>query len=235
MISDQQLKQLVEAAIFAAEEPVTLDQLLQGVLVDLRLNRPRLRQVLDALQTDYKDRGIELIEVASGWRFQTKPELGPALANMWPDRAPRYSAALLETLALIAWRQPVTRGEIEAVRGVSVSSTIMKTLQERGWVRIVGHKEVPGRPALYATTKAFLDYFSLTSVADIPVLAQARPELETVEEAFALQNEAHVFPAVSTSEGEQPDTHTENELQSNVRDPAIDDTRERDNAKEDIE
>jgi|SRR5690554_3911457 len=185
MISDQQLKQLIEAAIFAAEQPVTVEQLLGGVLANFSLNRPRVRQVLEALQHDYQDRGIELVEVATGYRFQTRPELGPALVHMWPERAPRYSAALLETLALIAWRQPVTRGEIEAVRGVSVSTQIMKTLQERGWVKVVGHKEVPGRPALYATTKAFLDYFSLTSISDLPALTQERPalvELDAVNE-----------------------------------------------------
>ncbi|TRW50061.1 SMC-Scp complex subunit ScpB [Aliidiomarina halalkaliphila] len=208
MISDQQLKQLIEAAIFAAEDPVTLDQLLNGVLADFRMNKPRVRQVLDGLQEDYKDRGIELVEVASGWRFQTKPELGPALVQMWPERAPRYSAALLETLALIAWRQPVTRGEIEAVRGVSVSTQIMKTLQERGWVKVVGHKEVPGRPALYATTKGFLDYFALQSVADIPALAQPRPELE---EFF----------------DDNPNQSSENQLELHT-----DDTRERDNQEE---
>lgn len=172
MITDKQLKQLVEAAIFAAEDPVTLDQLLTGVLANFSLNKPRLRQVLDQLQDDYKERGVQLNEVASGFRFQTRAELGPALVSMWSERAPRYSAALLETLALIAWQQPVTRGEIEAVRGVSVSTQIMKTLQERGWVKVVGHKEVPGRPALYATTKEFLNYFSIQSVADIPALGQ---------------------------------------------------------------
>jgi segregation and condensation protein B len=187
MISDKQLKQLVEAAIFAGEDATTIDQLLGGVLANFRLNRPRVRQVLDELKEDYRERGIELVEVASGYRFQTRPELGPALVQMWPDRAPRYSAALLETLALIAWRQPVTRGEIEAVRGVSVSTQIMKTLQERGWVKIVGHKEVPGRPALYATTKAFLDYFSLQSVADLPALAAPRPELEETFELLSAE------------------------------------------------
>ncbi|MFU8784850.1 SMC-Scp complex subunit ScpB [Aliidiomarina sp.] len=187
MISDKQLKQLVEAAIFAGEDATTIDQLLGGVLANFRLNRPRIRQVLDELKEDYRERGIELVEVASGYRFQTRPELGPALVQMWPDRAPRYSAALLETLALIAWRQPVTRGEIEAVRGVSVSTQIMKTLQERGWVKIVGHKEVPGRPALYATTKAFLDYFSLQSVADLPALAVPRPELEETFELLSAE------------------------------------------------
>lgn len=172
MISDAQLKQLVEAAIFAAEEPVTLDQLLSGVLGQFSLNKPRVRQVLDQLQEDYRERGVQLVEVASGFRFQTRAELGPALVHMWPERTPKYSAALLETLALIAWQQPTTRGEIEAIRGVSVSTQIMRTLQERGWVKVVGHKEVPGRPALFATTKEFLDYFSLQSVADLPALAE---------------------------------------------------------------
>lgn len=180
MISDKQLKQIVEAAIFAAEDAVTVDQLLSGALASFSLNRPRIRQVLDQLQEDYRERGVQLVEVSSGFRFQTRAELGPALANMWPERAPRYSAALLETLSLIAWRQPTTRGEIEAIRGVSVSTQIMRTLQERNWVKIVGHKEVPGRPALYATTKEFLDYFSLQSVADIPALAEP-PEPDTRE------------------------------------------------------
>ncbi|RUO26132.1 SMC-Scp complex subunit ScpB [Aliidiomarina minuta] len=182
MISDTQLKQLVEAALFAADQALTLDQLQQGVLAGYKLNRPRLRQVLDDLIADYQERGVQLVEVASGYRFQTRADLAPALAQMWSERAPRYSAALLETLALIAWRQPITRGEIEAVRGVSVSTSIMRTLQERDWVKIVGQKEVPGRPSLYATTKTFLDYFSLQSIADLPALAEQRPELELMAE-----------------------------------------------------
>jgi len=173
----QQLKHLVEAAIFAANDAVSLDDLIQGVLSGYKVNRPLLRQIIDELIADYQERGVQLVEVASGYRFQTRAELGTALANMWQERAPKYSAALLETLALIAWRQPITRGEIEAVRGVSVSTNIMRTLQERGWVKVVGHKEVPGRPALYATTKVFLDYFSLQSVADLPALAEAYPAL----------------------------------------------------------
>ncbi|RTE87565.1 MULTISPECIES: SMC-Scp complex subunit ScpB [Gammaproteobacteria] len=180
MINDKQLKQLVEAAIFSSEQPVTIDQLLTGVLAQYSLNKPRIRQVIDQLQNEYNEKGVNLVELASGYRFQTRPELGPALSQMWAERAPRYSAALMETLALIAWRQPITRGEIEAVRGVSVSTQIMKTLQERGWVKVVGHKEVPGRPALFATTKTFLDYFSIQSVADIPALAEP-PESDTRE------------------------------------------------------
>lgn len=173
MISEAHLKQLIEAALFAAESPLSVEQLMQGVLAQYSLNKPRIRQALDALQQDYQARGVQLVEVTTGYRFQTRPELGPALAFMWPERVPRYSAALLETLALIAWRQPATRGDIEAVRGVTVSTQMMRTLLERGWVKVVGHKEVPGRPALYATTKAFLDYFSLASLADLSALVEA--------------------------------------------------------------
>jgi len=238
MISDSQLKQLVEAAIFAAEEPVTLDELLGGVLAEFSLNKPRLRQVLDTLQDDYKERGVELVEVASGFRFQTRPELGPALAHMWPERAPRYSPALLETLALIAWQQPVTRGEIEKVRGVSVSTQIMKTLQERGWVRVVGHKEVPGRPALYATTKAFLDYFSLQTVADIPSLAQPRPELESSADSANLpesgdqlgSGELDFADDNNEHDHDDHDEHDSEEQDSNINT----DTRERDTEEENI-
>ncbi|MCC5878702.1 MAG: SMC-Scp complex subunit ScpB [Idiomarina sp.] len=179
-MNEQQLKQLVEAALFAASDSVTLDDLIQGPLTGYKINRPRLRQVLDELMADYQERGVQLVEVASGYRFQTRAELAPALANLWQERAPKYSPALLETLAMIAWRQPVTRGEIEAVRGVSVSTQIMRTLQDRGWVKVVGQKEVPGRPSLYATTKAFLDYFSLQSVDDLPALAAQHPELEAL-------------------------------------------------------
>lgn len=211
MISDQQLKQLVEAALFAAEEPLGVEQLRQGVLAQFQLNRPRIRQVLDELQEDYQQRGIELVEVASGFRFQTRAELGDALRELWPDRTPKYSAAVLETLALIAWQQPVTRGDIEAVRGVSVSTQIMRTLQERGWVKVVGHKEVPGRPALYATTRAFLDYFSLQSVADLPA-----------------------FQEFSEHLAEPPDETDPNRQQAGMsltaaNEAAADDTRERDN------
>jgi segregation and condensation protein B len=187
MIKDQQLKQLIEAAIFAAQDAVTVDQLQQGALAGYKINRPRIRQVLDELIADYHERGVQLVEVASGYRFQTRADLAPALSNMWAERTPKYSPALLETLALIAWRQPITRGEIEAVRGVSVSTQIMRTLQERGWVKVIGHKEVPGRPALYATTAAFLDYFALQSIADLPALASERPELEALAEPQAAE------------------------------------------------
>ncbi|GAB3033333.1 SMC-Scp complex subunit ScpB [Bowmanella dokdonensis] len=176
-ISDEQLKQLVEAAIFVADEPLSPEKLQETVLLDLKVSQKRLKAVIDELQLDYRPRGVQLVKVASGYRFQSMDSLAPWLSKLWQEQAPRYSRALMETLALIAYRQPITRGEIEDVRGVSVSSNIIKTLTERGWIKVVGHKEVPGRPALYATTKGFLDYFSLEGLEDLPSV-EALSQLE---------------------------------------------------------
>lgn len=177
-INEQQLLQLVEAAIFASDKPLSVSDLQSTVLESFELSRKRVQQALAQLQQDYLGRGIQLIETASGFRFQTRADLSEYLALLWPERSPRYSRAVLETLALIAYRQPITRGEIEEVRGVTVSSQIMRTLLDRGWVKVVGHKEVPGRPGLYATTAAFLDYFGLKDLSDLPALAefQATPD-----------------------------------------------------------
>lgn len=177
-INEQQLLQLVEAAIFASDKPLSVNDLQSSVLESFELTRKRLQQALSQLQQDYLGRGIQLIETASGFRFQTRADLSEYLALLWPERSPRYSRAVLETLALIAYRQPITRGEIEEVRGVTVSSQIMRTLLDRGWVKVVGHKEVPGRPGLYATTPTFLDYFGLKDLSDLPALAefQATPD-----------------------------------------------------------
>lgn len=175
-ISREQLKQLVEATIFVSDKPVSKSRLRESVLAGFAVTDKQLEEVLDELQLDYQPRGIQLTEVASGYRFVSQESLGPLLSVLWQESAPRYSRALLETLALIAYRQPITRGEIEQVRGVAVSSNIMKTLSERDWIKTVGHKEVPGKPALYATTRAFLDYFSLTSLSGLPS-AEAFAEL----------------------------------------------------------
>lgn len=177
-INEQQLLQLVEAAIFASDKPLSVNDLQSTVLESFELTRKRLQQALSQLQQDYLGRGIQLIETASGFHFQTRADLSEYLALLWPERSPRYSRAVLETLALIAYRQPITRGEIEEVRGVTVSSQIMRTLLDRGWVKVVGHKEVPGRPGLYATTAIFLDYFGLKDLSDLPALAefQATPD-----------------------------------------------------------
>ncbi|MED5511709.1 MAG: SMC-Scp complex subunit ScpB [Pseudomonadota bacterium] len=173
-ISDEQLVEIIEAAIFVAGKPVSKRHLKETVLADLSVSMPRINNAIEQIQTHYQTRGINLVAVGSGYRFQACASLAPWLANLWQERAPKYSRALLETLSLIAYRQPITRGEIEQVRGVAVGSGIIKTLLEREWVRVVGHKEVPGRPALYATTSAFLDYFSLAGLDELPPL----PELQ---------------------------------------------------------
>jgi segregation and condensation protein B len=167
-ISHTHLKQLIEASIFVAEQPLSQEQMQLTVLNGLAVSRTILMDILAELKLDYQSRGIQLVEVASGYRFQSADSLSFWLSKLWQEKAPRYSRAMLEILSLIAYRQPTTRGEIEDVRGVSVSSQIMKTLSERGWIKIIGHKEVPGRPSLYATTKTFLDYFSLKSLSDLP-------------------------------------------------------------------
>lgn len=170
----QQLKTIIEAAILAAGEPVNLER-LQGLFEeDARPVPEDFRAALAALGEDCATRGIELVEVGSGWRFQSRRELMPWVARLWEEKPQRYSRAFLETLALIAYRQPITRAEIEDIRGVAVGTNIVKSLTERGWVRVVGHRDVPGRPALYATTRAFLDYFNLKSLDDLPTLAELR-------------------------------------------------------------
>ena len=191
-INDSQLAQLLEATLFASERPLTVDELNATVLSDFAISNKRLLAVIKQLMLDYQGRGIELVATASGYRFQTKSEWSEYLARLWPERSPRYSRAVLETLALIAYRQPITRGEIEAVRGVTVSSQIMRTLLDRGWVKVVGHKEVPGRPGLYATTKEFLDYFGLTDLASLPALTEF-----SAQSVLSMETEALFATAVA--------------------------------------
>lgn len=187
-ISQQQLKQLVEAALFVAGRPLTKEVLKETVLSAFTVSDKALHAVLQELVQDYQTRGIQLVQVASGYRFQSNDALSPWLSQLWQEQAPRYSRALMETLALIAYRQPITRGEIEQIRGVSVSTQIMRTLTDREWVKVVGHKEVPGRPALYATTKAFLDYFSMRSLADLPTIEVKTDSNEILNERQTTEN-----------------------------------------------
>jgi segregation and condensation protein B len=168
------VKLVVEGALMAAGGPLTLDQMLALYPEERRPDRDEIRVAVADLMADYADRGVELVEVAGGWRIQVRRLVAPWVARLWEERPTRYSRALLETLALIAYRQPITRGEIEDIRGVAVSTQIVKTLTEREWVRVVGHRDVPGRPALYATTRRFLDYFGLRSLNDLPPLAELR-------------------------------------------------------------
>jgi segregation and condensation protein B len=169
-ISDGQLVEIIEAAIFVADKPISKRHIKDTVLMDIAISMSRINNAIETIQTHFQTRGIRLVEVGSGYRFQACSSLSPWLSNLWQERAPKYSRALLETLSLIAYRQPITRGEIEQVRGVTTGSNIIKTLLEREWVKVVGHKEVPGKPALYATTKQFLDYFSLTGLENLPAL-----------------------------------------------------------------
>jgi segregation and condensation protein B len=169
-----QLKNVIEALLLAAGRPLSVEQLLAMFAEYEKPERSELQDAISALQADYESRGIELLQVGSGYRIQVRDTMQPWIAHLWEEKPSRYSRALLETLALIAYRQPVTRGEIEEVRGVSVSTTIIKTLLEREWVHVVGHREVPGRPAMYGTTKKFLDYFSLKNLNELPSLAELR-------------------------------------------------------------
>ncbi len=173
-ITEQQLKNIIEAALLAAGEPLHVERLLSLFEEEVRPEKKAIVAAIEALQADCEGRGIELREVGSGYRYQARSEVSRWVSRLWEERAPRYSRALLETLALVAYRQPITRAEIEDIRGVAVSSSIMKTLLERGWVRIIGHRDVPGRPALYASTKEFLDYFNLKSLDELPTLSELK-------------------------------------------------------------
>jgi len=175
-----ELKIVIEALLLAADGPLSIKQLASVFDGHESCTSGDISKALQELSADLGGRGIELVEVASGFRLQTRQEMMPWVSKLWEERPQRYSRALLETLALIAYRQPVTRGEIEEVRGVSVSSNIIRTLQEREWIRVVGHRDVPGKPALFGTTKAFLDYFNLKSLDDLPTLAEIR-DMESLE------------------------------------------------------
>ena len=180
-MDETQIKYVIEAALLAAGRPLTLDRLAElfankGDAPD----RATLKRAVDTLASEYEGRGIELKEVANGYRVQIKRSMSDWLQALWEERAPRYTRALLETLALVAYRQPITRAEIEEVRGVVVSTNIIRTLLERNWVRVVGHRDVPGKPAMFGTTKEFLDYFGLKKLEDLPTLAELKegmPEL----------------------------------------------------------
>lgn len=196
------LKQIVEGALLAAGGPVSIERLLSLYDEDEQPAREALQVALDALEQDYVGRGIELMQVAGGYRIQVRAEVAPRVARLWDEKPARYSRALLETLALIAYRQPITRGEIEDIRGVSVSTQIIKTLLERDWVRVVGHRDVPGRPALYTTTKTFLDYFGLTSLKDLPPLAALREPADLLREHPALADLAPPEPHGESQDAE---------------------------------
>ena len=198
----QNLKQIVEAALLAAGKPLSLERLQELFEEHARPERQALSSVLEELAADYEGRGFEIREVSSGFRVQVRAEYAPWVSRLWEERPGRYSRALMETLALIAYRQPITRGEIEDIRGVSVSTNIIRTLTERDWIRVVGHRDVPGRPSLYATTRMFLDYFNLSSLDELPTLAEIR-DLDVINRELDLDE-----PGRETDQRAESPPHT---------------------------
>lgn len=180
----QQLKLIIEAALLASIEPLTVARIASLFEIDEQPDNKAIHEALEELQADCANRSIELVEVASGWRYQVRTSMAQWVNKLWDERPVKYSRATLETLALIAYRQPITRGDIEEVRGVAVSTNIIQSLLERNWVRVVGHRDVPGRPALYATTRQFLDYFNLKSLDQLPSLSEIRDIENLTPELF---------------------------------------------------
>ncbi|MCH8227909.1 MAG: SMC-Scp complex subunit ScpB [Proteobacteria bacterium] len=202
------LKNILEALLLASGEPLSLATIASVFTDEEQPGNAKISKALQELGADYEERGLELKEVANGYRLQVRQEVNPWVSRLWEERPQRYSRALLETLALIAYRQPITRGDIEEVRGVSVRSNIIRTLQEREWIRVIGHRDVPGKPALFGTTKVFLDYFNLMSLDDLPSLAEImdmgslEPELdlEPVRQGSREQGDPQEAAATSGSE-----------------------------------
>ena len=200
-MNDQYVRNVIEAALLAAGRPVSADELVS--LFDERdgSNAGEVHAAIEVLRAEYEARGLELVEVASGYRVQIRASVAQPVSRLWQERPTKYSRALLETLALVAYRQPITRGEIEQIRGVAVNPNIIKTLLERNWIRVVGHRDVPGRPELLGTTREFLDYFSLQKLDDLPTLAQLK-ELEDLRVQLSLPGaDAVATPAGSASDG----------------------------------
>ncbi len=200
-MTQSSLVQIIEAALLAAGRPLTVAQLGDLFEEHEKPTNDELREALETVASQCEGRGFELKQVASGYRFQVRESLSQWVGRLWHERPQKYSRALLETLSLIAYRQPITRGEIEEIRGVAVSSNIIKTLQERDWVRVVGHRDVPGRPAMYATTRAFLDYFNLRHLDQLPALAEIR-DLETLNAELGFGPLPEELPPNATEAGE---------------------------------
>ena len=219
-MDQKEIKYFIEAALLAAGRPLSVDQLHGLFEAGAAPEKAQIREAIRALLDDYEDRGLTVAEVASGFRIQIKTAMADRLQKLWEERPPRYSRALFETLALVAYRQPITRGEIEEIRGVSVSSNIIRSLLEREWVRVVGHRDVPGRPAMFGTTRQFLDYFGLKKLDDLPPLAdlsdweslrvqlnlpavegdEQEPEVETAE----ITDLPVIYPEIEASSAGRP-------------------------------
>ncbi len=229
----KKLKNILEAVLLAAERSLTVPQL--EALFELDEERPtrdEIRKALHEMEEDYTERGFELKHVASGYRLQVKQAFSTWVGRLWEERPARYTRALLETMALIAYRQPITRGEIEEVRGVSVSSNIIKTLLERDWIKVLGHKDVPGKPTLYGTTKEFLDYFNLQKLDQLPTLAEIKdldaihPELELDEDAVENTDDSASDESSQDASGDDNETQAsmasaETDIAEDASEPAL--------------
>jgi segregation and condensation protein B len=232
-LTPEQLQRILEAAIMVAGRPLTLADLQKLFDESEDVSTQAIQEAIQAIQQRHVDSGIELTEVASGFQFQARMEYSQWLSRLWEERAPRFSRALLETIALIAYRQPITRAEIEEIRGVSVSTHIVKTLQDREWIRVIGYRDVPGKPALYATTKTFLDHLNLKSLEDLPTLSELK-DLESQEEKLQVQLElaAH-HESENTEAASEPETlentDTTPELADTAEDSANQATEETEN------
>lgn len=210
-MDNTELQRIIEALLLASEQPLTMDRILALFDEEQRPNKAELKQAIEDLGASLEGRAVELREVGNGWRLQTRTEYAVWISKLWEEKPPRYSRALLETLALICYRQPISRAEIEDVRGVGLSQSILKTLLERNWVRIVGYREVPGRPALFGTTKEFLDDFNIRDLKELPTL----PEMRDLDALTAALEKLHGSPAAPpdavVGEGEEasvPDSET---------------------------
>ena len=198
-MNSQLIRQIIEGAFLAAAKPLDAP-FLEALFEDFeRPPRDQILAAIEEIEDDCRDRGYRLMRVASGWRFQVNQELAPWISRLWEEKPKRYSKAMLETLALIAYRQPVTRGDIELVRGVAVSTDIIRGLQERGWIAVIGHRDVPGRPALYSTTKHFLDYFNLSSLQDLPPLKEIKNFIDFEPDMILTSQEIGEFGSENAS------------------------------------
>jgi segregation and condensation protein B len=207
---DDHKKRVIETALLCAQEPITAMDLTR--LFTDELSPADIEEVLTAIQEDWQDKGMELVHIATGWRFQSRLSMREYLDRLTPEKPPRYSRAVMETLAIIAYRQPVTRGEIEEIRGVAVSSNVMKQLEDRGWVEVIGHKETIGRPGLYATTKQFLDDLSLPNLQSLPLLEDAAPTFESLGQGvIEFDQSATVETVITMEEGNSSDDQHEAE------------------------
>jgi len=215
---DDHKKRVIETALLCAQEPITAMDLTRLFTDDT--NPADIEAVLTAIQGDWQGKGMELVHIATGWRFQSRLSMREYLDRLTPEKPPRYSRAVMETLAIIAYRQPVTRGEIEEIRGVAVSSNVMKQLEDRGWVEVIGHKETIGRPGLYATTKQFLDDLSLPNLQSLPLLEDAAPTFESLGQGvIEFDQTATVETVITMEESGNPEDRQEAESQ-----PKLDNT-----------